>query len=138
MSKEASARRVESCRRHKGAAFVEILQNCNVFNDGAFESLTDKGRKLMHNIARTQSRWLGKTKTAVFASRELSLEVVTLGNGIGESDLLVHRTWSCGILPSSLPRVPRPSVFSGVGTSKFDEMMNRQIAEAKASSETET
>ncbi|MFQ5661522.1 MAG: 2-oxoacid:ferredoxin oxidoreductase subunit beta [Gammaproteobacteria bacterium] len=28
--------------RHRGAAFVEILQNCNVFNDGAFHSFADK------------------------------------------------------------------------------------------------
>jgi pyruvate/2-oxoacid:ferredoxin oxidoreductase beta subunit len=25
---------------HRGAAFVEIFQNCNVFNDGAFETIT--------------------------------------------------------------------------------------------------
>ncbi|GAB4351301.1 MAG: 2-oxoacid:ferredoxin oxidoreductase subunit beta [Gammaproteobacteria bacterium] len=31
--------------RHKGTAFVEIYQNCPVFNDGAFEPLTDKSRK---------------------------------------------------------------------------------------------
>ena len=28
--------------RHRGAAFVEILQNCNVFNDGAFASFAEK------------------------------------------------------------------------------------------------
>ena len=27
---------------HKGTAFVEIYQNCNIFNDGAFETITDK------------------------------------------------------------------------------------------------
>jgi len=31
--------------RHKGTSFVEIYQNCNIFNDGAFASLTDKGKK---------------------------------------------------------------------------------------------
>src|SRR3954464_13801643 len=30
---------------HKGAAFMEIYQNCNVFNDGAFEYVTDKETK---------------------------------------------------------------------------------------------
>src|SRR5271155_4577661 len=30
---------------HKGAAFVEILQNCNVFNDGAFEAITGKDNR---------------------------------------------------------------------------------------------
>ncbi len=27
---------------HKGAAFVEVYQNCNVFNDGAFDTVTSK------------------------------------------------------------------------------------------------
>ncbi|NMM48579.1 2-oxoacid:ferredoxin oxidoreductase subunit beta [Marinigracilibium pacificum] len=30
---------------HKGASFIEIYQNCNVFNDGAFETFTDKSMK---------------------------------------------------------------------------------------------
>ena len=29
---------------HKGAAFVEVYQNCNVFNDGAFEGITEQGQ----------------------------------------------------------------------------------------------
>lgn len=35
---------------HKGTSFVEIYQNCNVFNDGAFEILTDKESKASHSI----------------------------------------------------------------------------------------
>ena len=30
---------------HKGAAFVEVYQNCNVFNDGAFEAITAKDNR---------------------------------------------------------------------------------------------
>ena len=44
-----------TCRRsfrrahdHRGAAFVEIYQNCNVFNDGAFEQITAQGRRERH------------------------------------------------------------------------------------------
>jgi 2-oxoglutarate ferredoxin oxidoreductase subunit beta len=32
--------------RHKGSAFVEIYQNCNIFNDGAFTYLTDRESKV--------------------------------------------------------------------------------------------
>jgi 2-oxoglutarate ferredoxin oxidoreductase subunit beta len=35
---------------HRGTSFVEILQNCNVFNDGAFEALTDKASKVEHTL----------------------------------------------------------------------------------------
>src|SRR5207249_10564848 len=33
---------------HKGSAFVEILQNCNIFNDGAWFSLTDRDARSEH------------------------------------------------------------------------------------------
>jgi 2-oxoglutarate ferredoxin oxidoreductase subunit beta len=38
----------ETLRRaheHQGAAFVEIYQNCNVFNDGAFDTITSKANR---------------------------------------------------------------------------------------------
>ncbi len=37
---------VERAARHKGAALVEIYQNCNIFNDGAFTSVTEKDNKV--------------------------------------------------------------------------------------------
>ena len=40
-----SASRSKRAAEHKGTAFVEIYQNCNVFNDGAFEYFTDKAMK---------------------------------------------------------------------------------------------
>ncbi len=35
---------------HKGTSFPEIYRNCNIFNDGAFASLTDKGIKANHQL----------------------------------------------------------------------------------------
>src|ERR1019366_949780 len=35
---------------HRGTALIEILQNCNIFNDGAFASLTDKDVKAEHQL----------------------------------------------------------------------------------------
>ncbi len=79
--------------QHPGGAFIEILQNCNIFNDGAWESLTDKatksdtvlvlehGKPLIFGKNRDRGVRLGKTGR---------LEVVTLGNGISEADLLIH------------------------------------------------
>jgi 2-oxoglutarate ferredoxin oxidoreductase subunit beta len=36
---------IRRAAEHKGSAFIEIFQNCNVFNDGAFEFATDKATK---------------------------------------------------------------------------------------------
>jgi 2-oxoglutarate ferredoxin oxidoreductase subunit beta len=79
--------------RHKGSAFIEIYQNCNVFNDGAFENLTDKAGKadtqllLEHGkpMVFGKSRDKGIRLTGMFHP-----EVVTLGDGITEKDLMVH------------------------------------------------
>jgi len=35
---------------HRGAAFIEIYQNCNVFNDGAFDALRDKPQGVHNQI----------------------------------------------------------------------------------------
>ena len=59
---------------HKGSAFVEILQNCNIFNDGAH------GKPLV----------FGKNRDKGIRMNGLDLEVVQLGNGITEKELLVH------------------------------------------------
>ena len=36
---------VRECNNHRGTSFVDIYQNCNIFNDGAFFDLTDKETK---------------------------------------------------------------------------------------------
>jgi 2-oxoglutarate/2-oxoacid ferredoxin oxidoreductase subunit beta len=41
---------LRAAAEHEGAAFVEIYQNCPVFNDGAFEALTDKDRAVFNRI----------------------------------------------------------------------------------------
>src|SRR5512144_1959688 len=41
---------VKRAHAHRGAAFVEVLQNCNVFNDGAFADVTEKDRKADHTL----------------------------------------------------------------------------------------
>jgi len=53
---------------HKGSAFVEILQNCNIFNDGAWFSLTERDARSEQVIhSNTASRW-SSARTATKAS----------------------------------------------------------------------
>ncbi|MCA9576352.1 MAG: 2-oxoacid:ferredoxin oxidoreductase subunit beta [Myxococcales bacterium] len=77
-----------------GTGFVEILQNCPVFNDGIFEHIRDKKTGPAYQV------WLEHGKPIVFgANRQmgvrlnatsLTAEVVALGDGVTEADLLVH------------------------------------------------
>jgi 2-oxoglutarate ferredoxin oxidoreductase subunit beta len=42
--------------QHKGASFLEIYQNCNIFNDGAFEIFTEKGTKPQETLFLEQGK----------------------------------------------------------------------------------
>lgn len=76
---------------HKGSAFIEIYQNCNVFNDGAFEMLTDKKGKPFHTV------YLEHGKPLVFANGQkgivldgLTPRIVDLNGEYSESDCWIH------------------------------------------------
>ncbi len=77
---------------HQGSAFVEILQNCNIFNDGAWENLTEKDARSERVIQLEHGQPLifGKNHEKGIRMKGFDLEVVTLGNGVTEKDLLVH------------------------------------------------
>jgi 2-oxoglutarate ferredoxin oxidoreductase subunit beta len=77
---------------HQGSAFVEVLQNCNIFNDGAWHGQTDKDLREDSTIALEHGKPLlfGKAKDRGIRRNGLALEVVKLGDGVGERDLIVH------------------------------------------------
>ena len=79
--------------QHKGTAFVEIYQNCNIFNDGAFAFMTGKENR------DDGALYLEHGKPLVFGPKNgpkkglrqkgLGFEVVQLGDGITEEDCVV-------------------------------------------------
>jgi 2-oxoglutarate/2-oxoacid ferredoxin oxidoreductase subunit beta len=78
---------------HKGSSFLEIYQNCNIFNDGAFEIFTEKSSKPQETIFLEQGKPLifGATKEKGILLDGYKPKIVTLGeNGITESDLWIH------------------------------------------------
>ena len=68
---------------HKGSAYVEILQNCNIFNDGAWFDLTEKEARSEHIVQLEHGKPLiyGKNRDKGIRLNGLDLEVVQLGNG---------------------------------------------------------
>jgi 2-oxoglutarate ferredoxin oxidoreductase subunit beta len=77
---------------HRGSAFIEILQNCNIFNDGAWENLTEKELRDDNTLVLEQGQPLifGKDRDKGIRWSGHSLEVVSLGGGVTEKDLAVH------------------------------------------------
>jgi 2-oxoglutarate ferredoxin oxidoreductase subunit beta len=76
---------------HKGTAYVEIYQNCNIFNDKAFTYMTDKDAKDENVLYLQHGKPLvfGKNKDKGIRMRGTEMEVITLGDGLSVDDCLV-------------------------------------------------
>jgi 2-oxoglutarate/2-oxoacid ferredoxin oxidoreductase subunit beta len=126
---------------HRGTSFVEVYQNCNVFNDGAFEWATGRETKTDTTIEIEHGKPLifGKNRDKGIRQNGMQLEVVELGKGIQEDDLLFHDEKltepSLAYLLSRMrhPEFPEPiGVFRCVDRPRYEERMTEQIEEAKA------
>jgi 2-oxoglutarate/2-oxoacid ferredoxin oxidoreductase subunit beta len=119
---------------HQGTAFVEVLQNCIVFNDGAHDAISDKATRDDARILLEPGKPLlfGKEKTRGIRMRGFTPEVVTLGEaGVSEADLVVHDEASAGLafaLAQFAAPLPVPlGVFRAVDSPAY-EVLNSQIA----------
>jgi 2-oxoglutarate ferredoxin oxidoreductase subunit beta len=83
---------LERAAAHQGTAFVEIYQNCKIFNDGVFGYATDTSLKVDSVIYLEQGRPLlfGRDRQQGLRLNGFEPEVVTLGHGITVDDLLIH------------------------------------------------
>jgi 2-oxoglutarate ferredoxin oxidoreductase subunit beta len=84
---------LERAAAHKGVAFVEVYQNCNIYNDGAFAYLTDRETHDDRTLYLEHGKPLlfGKEHKRGIRLRGIDPEVVTIGeNGISEDDILRH------------------------------------------------
>jgi len=125
---------------HKGTAFIEIYQNCKIFNDGVFEYATDKSIKADNTLFLEHGKPLifGKDRSKGIRLHGLDPEVVTLGSGINVDDLLIHdekaEEPSLAYLLSRMvyPRFPECiGVFRCVERPTYDELINKQIADVQ-------
>lgn len=130
-------RRVE---QHRGSAFVEIYQNCVVFNDGAFFKYTEKETREDSVVYLEHGKPLifGKNREKGIHLNGFTPEVVDITTGrYSASDLLVHNEQDSTlafILANMIhnPDLPRPmGVFLAVSRTTYDDAMVTQIAQAK-------
>lgn len=129
--------------RHRGSAFVEILQNCNVFNDGAFSAFTDKAVKSERLL------YLEDKKPLIFGKdRDKALSMLRTSGGltetgivnvadVNENEILVHDESSPGTALAGLlaqldeTEFPVPlGVFREISKPLYGELLDDQIAQA--------
>ena len=119
---------------HQGTAFVEIYQNCNIFNDHAFAYMTDKPNRA------SQSLYLEHGKPVVFGNdqefgirwRDMHLEVIELSDsGSSIDDCLVWDETNpalASLMAHQLPPAPTPlGVIRCVEQPAFEKAVVGQI-----------
>ena len=123
---------------HKGTSFLEIYQNCNIFNDGAFGPMTDKESKADSVL------WLENGQPMVFGkekNRGIRLDgntpmIVEIGDKWSLDDVLVHNE-SDYVIASLLSNLtyqsdfPDPiGVLYAIDSPTYEELMMEQINNA--------
>ncbi|MFM2388340.1 MAG: hypothetical protein RL660_3097 [Bacteroidota bacterium] len=130
---------------HQGTSFLEIYQNCNIFNDGAFEIFTEKASKPEEALFVEHGKPMvyGTAKNKGIVLDGYKPKCVTIGeDGITEQDLWIHDEtdmYKAQILtrmfddPSNIGHLPRPfGVLYAQPRLCYDEAVQLQLQEAIA------
>ncbi len=123
--------------QHRGTSFVEILQNCPVFNDGAFADVTERGQEEENQLLLEHGKPLAFGKDGnkrIRLDSNMGPEVVDVGD-VDESEILVHDETN-EALSFFLTRLERPTfpvplgVLRAIEKPTYDDVVNDQISGA--------
>jgi 2-oxoglutarate/2-oxoacid ferredoxin oxidoreductase subunit beta len=131
---------IERLAAHKGSGFLEVYQNCNIFNDGTFKSFNEREVKedRMVQLEHNKPLIFGKNKDRGIRLNGVTPEIVTIGeNGITVDDILVHdENAHEPNLPYILGRMQFPEypvpmgVFRAIERPTYERMLAGQISAA--------
>lgn len=128
---------------HHGTSYIEVYQNCNIFNDGAFEHLTDKSVRDDNVISLENGQPLiyGKNKDKGLVFNGTNFDIIEIGKNGNESDITVYneREYDSN-LPYALakltynPKYPTPiGIFRHIDVDMYENLMQKQIENARKS-----
>jgi 2-oxoglutarate ferredoxin oxidoreductase subunit beta len=128
---------IKEAANHKGTSFVEILQNCVIFNDDVHAEITAKDKRDDNQLVLEHGKPMvfGKEKNKGIRLKGLKPEVVTIGiNGITIDDILVHDAHDPDpgmhqvLARMKLPDFPLPvGIIREVKDRVFNEELHKQI-----------
>lgn len=133
---------IKAAFEHKGTSFIEIYQDCPIFNKDAFKQFTDKSTKTENTVRLEHGQPLvfGKDNDKGIRLKDFHPEVTTANNGNGApNDLIVHDQYAedttlanflAGM--SDTLDMPHPiGIFRSVRRSSYEDAMTNQIHAAK-------
>jgi 2-oxoglutarate ferredoxin oxidoreductase subunit beta len=131
---------LEAGARHKGTSFIEIRQDCRVFNDDALESFSDKSIRKEHWVYLEEGKPIrfGKDENKGILMRGMQPEVVIVGEkGVRAEDLLIHDgrddSIAQALCVAGLPRPAFPTalgIFRQVEKPTYEDLLMGQIDSA--------
>ena len=133
---------IKSASEHKGTSFIEIYQNCNIFNDGAFFQYTEKATKTDNTVFLEHGEPLvfGADRNKGIRLNGFQPEVVDTSNGeCTTDDLIVHDQYTEDLTLANFlagmidtPDMPHPiGTFRSVRHPCYEDAMTNQIRTAK-------
>jgi 2-oxoglutarate ferredoxin oxidoreductase subunit beta len=131
---------LRAAAQHKGSAFVEIFQNCNIFNDGAFDFVREDKENRIYLEHGQPVRWGPGGEKGVRLRQDGSAEVFA-----GEGEALVWDAHHPEASPAfALSRLTRDAVgatpigvFRDIERPVYDELMEEQLRSAREEQEGE-
>ncbi|MGI8926834.1 MAG: 2-oxoacid:ferredoxin oxidoreductase subunit beta [Tepidiformaceae bacterium] len=127
---------------HHGMSFVEVYQNCNIFNDGAFAAFTDKEVRQERMIYLEDGKPLRFGNDLEHGIRLDGFNLEVVQDAGDDAALLMHDTHSVNptlaniLVGMDYPAFPVPvGVFRDVDAPTFDELVARQVDDARAKGE---
>ncbi|MEL0095447.1 MAG: 2-oxoacid:ferredoxin oxidoreductase subunit beta [Planctomycetaceae bacterium] len=131
---------LQKAAEHQGTSFIEVYQNCNIFNDGAWKYATDRATKQDNVLELEHGKPLifGAESNKGIRLNGLNPEVVELGNGIAEDDLLFHDakapepTMAYLLSRMQQPEFPEAiGIFRQIDAPVYDDQLNAQVEAAQ-------
>lgn len=124
--------------QHRGTAVVEVYQNCNVFNDGAWSYAQDKATREDTTLELEHGKPMifGKNRDKGIRLNGLKPEIVDLTTGFSHDDLLFHDEKADSTLVHLLARMRRPEMPEPIGVMRaveapiFEDQVRGQIDQA--------
>ena len=129
---------LQKAARHRGAAFVEIFQNCNVYNDGTFDVVREDAANRIYLRHGEPIRFGAEGEKGVVQREDGSCEVVSVAD-VGEDALCVHDehnpepslAFALSRLTLGAVGATPVGVFRDVEAPVYDELMAGQLETAK-------
>ena len=129
---------IQAAYDHHGTSFVEIYQNCNIFNDGAFAELTEKETKgeTQLLLEHGQPMIFGAENNKGLILDGANFKIVEIGKNYSINDILEHNIYdkNLAMLLSEITYIPELPVPLGILYQEekptYEDMMNEQIQQA--------